>query len=49
MKQCLQDALTLARFHKKIDLFIAVTGNPNWPEITRELFPGQSAVLGCSK
>ena len=44
MKQCLQDALTLARFHKKIDLFITITCNPNWPEITRELLPGQSAV-----
>jgi len=44
MKQCLQDALTLARFHKKIDLFITVTCNPNWPEITRELLPGQTAA-----
>jgi hypothetical protein len=44
MKQCLQDALALARYHKKIDLFITVTCNPNWPEITRELLPGQTAV-----
>jgi len=44
MKQCLQDALALARYHKKIDLFITVTCNPNWPEITRELLPGQTAA-----
>jgi hypothetical protein len=44
MKQCLQDALALARFHKKFDLFITVTCNPNWPEITQELLPGQTAA-----
>lgn len=44
MKQCLQDALTLARYHKKIDLFITATCNPSWPEITRELLPGQTAA-----
>ncbi|KAF9643366.1 hypothetical protein BDM02DRAFT_3065665, partial [Thelephora ganbajun] len=44
MKQCLQDALALARFHRKIDLFITVTCNLNWPEITRELLLGQTAA-----
>jgi len=44
MKQCLQDALALARYHRKIDLFITVTCNPNWPEIARELLPGQTAA-----
>jgi len=44
MKQCLQDALALARYHRKIDLFITVTCNPSWPEITRELLPGQTAA-----
>ena len=44
MKQCLQDSLALARYYRKIDLFITVTCNPSWPEITRELFPGQTAV-----
>ncbi|KAF9641826.1 hypothetical protein BDM02DRAFT_3070514, partial [Thelephora ganbajun] len=44
MKQCLQDALTLACFHRKIDLFIMVTCNPNWPEITHELLLGQTAA-----
>ncbi|KAF9642798.1 hypothetical protein BDM02DRAFT_3132852 [Thelephora ganbajun] len=44
MKQCLQDALTLAHFHRKIDLFITVTCNPNWSEITHELLLGQTAA-----
>jgi hypothetical protein len=44
MKQCLQDALALARFYRSIDLFITVTCNPTWLEITRELFPGQTAA-----
>jgi len=44
MKQCFQDALTLARFHKKIDLFITITCNPNWPEITQELLLGQTTA-----
>lgn len=42
MKQCLQDSLALARYYRRIDLFITVTCNPNWQEITRELFPGQT-------
>ena len=44
MKQCLQDSLALARYHRHIDLFVTVTCNPNWPEITRELLPGQTAA-----
>ena len=44
MKQCLQDSLILARYYQRIDLFITVTGNPAWPEITQELLPGQMAT-----
>ena len=44
MKQCLQDSLALARYYRRIDLFITVTCNPAWPEITRELLPGQTAT-----
>jgi len=44
MKQCLQDSLALARYYRQIDLFVTVTCNPNWPEITRELLPGQTAA-----
>ena len=44
MKQCLQDSLALARFYRHIDLFITVTCNPIWQEITRELLRGQTAA-----
>ena len=44
MKQCLQDSLALACYYKSIDLFITVTCNPTWPEIMRELLPGQMAA-----
>lgn len=44
MQQCLQDSLALARFHRKIDLFITMTCNPAWPEIQRELDIGQTAA-----
>ena len=42
-QQQYQDAMAIARFFKKIDLFVTMTANPNWPEITRELFPGQTS------
>jgi hypothetical protein len=41
MAQLYQDALAIGRAHGKIDLFITVTANPTWPEITRELQPGE--------
>ena len=37
------DALALCREHGKPSLFITITTNPNWPEITSQLRPGQSA------
>lgn len=43
MQQRYQDAMAIARFFGKVDLFITVTANPKWPEITRELLPGQTA------
>lgn len=36
-----QDSMAIARYYKKIDLFITVTANPHWEEIRRELLPGQ--------
>jgi hypothetical protein len=42
-QQQYQDAMAIARFFKKINLFITMTANLNWPGITRELFPGQSS------
>jgi len=44
MKQCFQDSLALARYYKSIDLFITITCNPTWLEITWELLPGQTAA-----
>ena len=42
-QQCYQDAITIARFFKHIDLFITMTANLNWTEITWELYPGQTS------
>lgn len=39
----LQDAMAIVREHGKPDLFVTMTCNPKWPEITRELEPGQQA------
>ena len=36
-----QDSMAIARYFKKIDLFITMTANPHWVEIQRELLPGQ--------
>ena len=38
-----QDALTYVRVYGKPTLFITMTCDPNWEEIKRELFPGQSS------
>ena len=38
-----QDGLTYAIHHGPPDLFMTVTCNPKWDEITRELLPGQEA------
>ena len=39
----IQDGLTYTINHGPPDLFLTVTCNPWWDEITRELFPGQTA------
>ncbi|KAF8805154.1 hypothetical protein BYT27DRAFT_7053738, partial [Phlegmacium glaucopus] len=36
------DGMAIARHFKKIDIFLTMTANPNWPEIKHALFPGQS-------
>jgi hypothetical protein len=43
MIQNCQDALPINRHFHGADLFITITANPNWPEVTRELLPGQTA------
>ena len=43
MQQRFQDSMAIARFFGHVDIFLTMTTNPLWPEITRELFPHQSA------
>ena len=42
MQQQFQDSMAIACFFQKVDLFITVMTNPKWPEITRELQPGET-------
>ena len=41
MQQCFQDAMAIARYYRKVDIFLTMTANPKWEEITRALLPGQ--------
>lgn len=43
MHQCYQDSMAIARWKRKVDFFLTMTTNPEWDEIKRELFPGQTA------
>ena len=42
MQQNFQDAIAIVRELGKPDLFITITCNPKWPEITSSLLPGQT-------
>jgi len=42
MHEQYQDAMAIARYYRHPDLFITMTTNPKWIEITQELHPGQS-------
>jgi ATP-dependent DNA helicase PIF1 len=37
------DAMALVHKYNKLDIFLTMTCNPNWDEITQNLYPGQSA------
>ena len=41
MHQRFQDSMAIAHHFKKIDIFLTITANPNWPEIKWELLPTQ--------
>ena len=43
MTQCYQDSMAVARYYRQVDIFLTMTTNPHWPEIVRELLPGQTA------
>lgn len=42
-KLLVEDALTICGFYGRADFFITMTTNPNWPEITDNVLPGQTA------
>ena len=42
MHQQYLDGMVIACYFKKIDIFLTMTANPNWPEIVQELLPGQT-------
>ena len=42
MMENLQNSLAISRKYGPPDLFITPTANPNWPEITNALLPGQT-------
>src|SRR6266567_9267468 len=44
---CTNDISMVWQLHgisKKIDSFLTMTANPNWPEIVQELLPGQTVA-----
>jgi len=44
MQQLFQDSMAIVRFFGRPTFFITFTANPRWPEITRNLLPGQTAT-----
>ncbi|XP_058810469.1 uncharacterized protein LOC131675487 [Phymastichus coffea] len=44
MQQCYQDAMAIVNETGKPDIFLTMTCNPNWLEITENLLPGQQAA-----
>lgn len=43
MTQAYQDSMAIARYFRKVDIFLTMTTNPHWPEIQRELLPTETA------
>jgi len=43
MGQFYQDSMAIAQRLRPVDIFMTMTTNPKWPEIERELEPGQTA------
>ncbi|XP_024990536.1 uncharacterized protein LOC112524820 [Cynara cardunculus var. scolymus] len=43
MRRRFMDAMTLVQDDGKPDIFLTMTCNPKWPEILKELLPGQTA------
>jgi hypothetical protein len=45
MQQLFQDSLAICREYRKPDLFLTMTANGSWPEITENLFPGMYCIF----
>ena len=43
MMQHFQDAMAIALYFQKVDIFLMMTTNPHWKEIEDELLPSQTA------
>jgi hypothetical protein len=44
MNQRFQAVVVIARHFGGFNLFITLTCNPSWPDITQELMPGQTSA-----
>ena len=44
MHQCYLDGMAIARHFKKINIYLMMNANLNWPEIRRELLCGQAII-----
>ena len=45
MFEIYQDSMAITRYNQHPDVFLTMTANPKWPEITKELLPNQNAFL----
>jgi Helitron helicase-like domain at N-terminus len=44
LHQCYLDGMAIAWHFRKIDIFLMMTANPNWPKIKQALLPGQTVI-----
>lgn len=44
MFEIFQDSMAITRYNQHPDIFLTMTANPKWPEITEALLPHQKAV-----
>lgn len=44
MFEIFQDSMAITRYNKHPDIFLTMTANPKWPEITSALLPHQSPI-----
>ena len=44
MFEIFQDSMAITRYNQHPDIFLTMTANPNWPEITNALLPHQNST-----